>query len=164
MPMLPKSISDFIIAMAMSGRNSREFHRVLNERNSHKFKKESVRVAIYRLGKRGYLKNSLHGWVITKKGANHTKQTGNYIYDYIPSPFTKDSVSKNVIAFDIPEIDRRKRLWLRNQLKIFHYKKLQQSLWRGPGPFPQEFLKHLAVLGIRDNVKIFSTIFGLICS
>jgi hypothetical protein len=32
---------------------------------------------------------------------------------------------------------------------------LQQSLWLGPGPLPQEFLKRLNELGIRENIKIF---------
>ena len=45
--------------------------------------------------------------------------------------------------------------WLRNQLKIFGYKMLQQSLWQGPGPLPIEFRKRLDDFGIKKNVKTF---------
>ena len=47
------------------------------------------------------------------------------------------------------------RRWLRNQIKIFGYKMLQQSLWLGPGPLPPAFLKRLEDLKIRKNVKTF---------
>jgi len=56
---------------------------------------------------------------------------------------------------DIPEQNRILRNWLRNQIKIFGYKMLQQSLWIGPSPLPPPFLKRLEDLNIRKNVKTF---------
>lgn len=32
---------------------------------------------------------------------------------------------------------------------------LQQSLWIGPGPLPEEFIKRLKDLKIKDCIKIF---------
>ena len=76
---------------------------------------------------------------------------------YITSPFNSKSQKNTIVSFDISEGDRKTRNWVRNQLKIFNYEMLQQSLWFGPGPLPREFLTRLTDLRIRKNVKIFNT-------
>jgi CRISPR-associated endonuclease Cas2 len=80
----------------------------------------------------------------------------NILFSYFLSPFNKNQQPNTIISFDIPEINRAKRNWLRNQIKIFGYTMLQQSLWIGPGPLPPDFLKRLNELGIRKNIKIIS--------
>jgi len=71
------------------------------------------------------------------------------------STFPENSPHSMIISFDIPEKDRTMRRWLRNQIKIFGYKMLQQSLWIGPGPLPSSFLERLENLKIRKNIKTF---------
>jgi DNA-binding transcriptional regulator PaaX len=146
------SIGDLLIATLCSARSTRRFHAIIREREFKRYKKESVQVALSRLHKNGYLSNSATGWSITPKGK---KYSSTRPLDYINSPFAKDSPSSMIISFDIPEKDRAKRHWLRNQIKIFGYKMLQQSLWIGPSPLPPLFLKHLGDLNIRKNVKTF---------
>ena len=147
------SIGDLLIATLGSARSTRRFYSIIREREFKRYKKESVRVGLSRLHKKGYLSNSSSGWFVTKKGKKYSKNAR--LLDYAESPFEKDSSDDTIIAFDIPEKNRVIRNWLRNQIKIFGYKMLQQSLWIGPGPLPSSFLKHLEDLNIRKNVKTF---------
>src|SRR3989344_3817724 len=148
------SIGDLLMATLGSARSTRRFYAIIREREFGRYKKESVRVGLSRLYAKGYLTNSASGWSITKKGKIHIKNIR--LLDYIKSPFEKNSHNNNtIIAFDIPEKNRIMRNWLRNQIKIFSYKMLQQSLWIGTGPLPYSFLKRLEDLDIRKNIKTF---------
>ncbi len=148
-----QSIGDLIIAQLLSCKSSRRFYKIIKERELARYKKESVRVSLSRLNKKGYVFNSSGSWGITTKGQKH------YLHaiknKYIRSPFKKEDEHNTILSFDIPENNRKTRNWLRNQLKIFGYKMFQQSLWLGPGPLPSNFLKKLTELKIRENIKIF---------
>ena len=150
------SIGDLLIATLCSARSTRRFYAILREREFQRYKKESVRVGLSRLHKKGYLTNSSSGWSMTKEGRKYFENLR--LLGYISSPFDKNSPDDIVIAFDIPEKNRIVRRWLRNQIKIFGYKMLQQSLWIGPGPLPSSFLKRLEDLNIRKNVKTFKIV------
>ena len=147
------SIGDLLVATLCSARSTRRFYAIIREREFKRYKKESVRVALSRLHKKGYLKNSATGWSITQNGKLYSKDT--HLLNYIESPFVKNLPSSIIISFDIPEKNRIVRRWLRNQIKIFGYKMLQQSLWMGPGPLPLSFMRRLEDLGIRKNIKTF---------
>jgi len=147
------SIGDLLIATLTSARNPLLFHKILRERQYKNYKERSVRVALSRLYKKGYLYKSKSGWIISEKGTTKGKQIK--LLSYIASPFNKNSPQNTLCAFDIPEESRFIRDWLRSQLKIFGYKMLQQSLWIGPGPLPSPFTERLEKLGIRKNVKTF---------
>ena len=144
---------DLLIATLGSGRSVRRFHEIISERKFNRHKKESIRVTLSRLHSKGYVNNSALGWSITKKGRKYSQNT--HLLGYITSPFAENLPSSMIISFDIPEKDRFMRHWLRNQIKIFGYKMLQQSLWIGPGPLPSSFLKRLEDLDIKKNIKIF---------
>src|SRR3989338_43100 len=148
-----ENLTDLLIATLTSGRNVRLFHKILHERKFGRYKKESVRVALSRLHKKGYVNNSNLGWSVTNKGKKYIG--GIRLLGYITSPFQKNPPVNTIISFDIPEQDRTFRNWLRNQIKIFGYKMLQQSLWIGPGPLPSLFLKRLEDLNIRKYIKTF---------
>ncbi len=143
-----------MIATLLSSRNTKTFYSILRKREFERFKKESISVSLSRLNKKGYLKKNENGWSLTQKGISRSKK--NYLTSYISSPFEENSPVNTIISFDIPGPHRSTRDWLRNQIKIFNYKMLQQSLWIGPGPFPPIFLKRLEELRIRKNIKIFS--------
>jgi len=151
---LRETIGDLLIAMLSSGRNPVEFRSILRKRELARYKKESIKVCLSRLKKKGYLLNSNLGWELSKNGKLYFENV--HLISYIPSPFNKKSPSDTIISFDIPGPDRKIRDWLRNQLKIFNYKMLQQSLWIGPGPLPNEFLERLNELKIRENIKLFN--------
>jgi len=150
------SISDLLLATLVSGRSVRRFRSILREREFRKLKQESIRVTLSRLHKKKYMNYSPSGWYLTKAGKYRAKNIG--LLRYLPSPFEKNSPHVTIVSFDIPELDRKIRNWLRNQIKIFGYEMLQQSLWIGPGPLPVTFLNRLKELSIRENVKIFSRV------
>ena len=152
-PTYGESIVDLLIATLASGRSVRAFHSILSERKFNRYRKDSVKVSLSRLHKQGYLKHLDLGWSLTKTGKRRAKE--NHLLSYIPSTFEKSCPDSMIVSFDIPEQSRVFRNWLRNQLKIFGYKMLQQSLWIGPSPLPLAFLKRLEDLGIRKNVKTF---------
>ena len=146
-----EGLTDLLFAMLESGRNSYRFRQILRERELKRYKGESIRVGLYRLKKKGYLDYRFEKWSLTQKGREYSSKSK--LSDYLPSPFKKENTDRIIIAFDIPEKERKKRNWLRNQIKIFGYKMLQQSLWIGPGPLPDDFLKRLKDLKIREKVK-----------
>ena len=149
-----EGIMDVLIATFTSSRNPRHFRSILRERKLVRYKKETVHTTLYRLRKKGYLKNSPSGWSATRKGKTWIKN--KELKKHLSSPFSKSSPKNTVIAFDIPVTKSGLRDWLRWQLKIFNYEMLQQSLWFGPGPLPLEFLRRLEDLNIRHHLKIFS--------
>jgi len=150
------TITDLLIATLGSARSTHKFYSIIRERGFQRYKKESVQVALYRLKKKGYTSHISGHWHLTKKGKHYARN--NELLSYIQSPFNNNTESITIVSFDIPESDRTLRRWLRNQIKIFGYKMLQQSLWIGPGPLPVSFLKRLKDLGIREKVKIFSKV------
>ncbi|MFA5791768.1 MAG: hypothetical protein WC884_01890 [Candidatus Paceibacterota bacterium] len=148
------SIGDLLLATLCSAKSTRRFYAIIREQEFKRYKKESVNVALSRLNKKGYLKNTNGNWSLTERGMLRNKEIN--LFSYIPSPFSEKSQASTIISFDIPGPKRTTRDWLRNQIKIFGYKMLQQSLWIGPGPLLPEFLKRLEELKIRKNIKIFS--------
>lgn len=151
---LEPTLGDLLIATLLSNRNTKTFYSILRKREFERFKRESISVALSRLKKNGYLEKNKDVWSLTQKGILRSKK--NYLTSYISSPFKENSPVNTIISFDIPGPHRSTRDWLRNQIKIFNYKMLQQSLWIGPGPLPLIFLKRLEELKIRKNIKIFS--------
>jgi DNA-binding transcriptional regulator PaaX len=147
------SLPDLLIATLASGRNLYLYKAILRERRLQRYKKENIGVALGRLSSRGLVQSSSKGWFLTNKGKDFRRSS--QLLDYFPSPFNDSSSPNTIIAFDIPEKRKHVRNWLRNQIKIFGYKMLQQSLWIGPGPLPEKFLKRLEDLKIRKNIKTF---------
>lgn len=93
----------------------------------------------------GVKKNTI--WCITKKGR---KRFGSFNLE-----LPKDDGQKRLVVFDIPEKERRKRGWLRVQLRVYGFKPLQKSVWLGTRPFSVKFLKEANDLGISDYIHIF---------
>lgn len=147
------TIGDLIIATLFSARSSKIFKDILRERRLKRYKKESVQVELYRLRDKGYLEFSGSELTLTNHGKRRAKNT--VLLDYFPSPFSIHASKNLIVSFDIPEKKRILRNWLRNQLKIFGYTMLQQSLWIGPGPLPSEFTERVGLLGLRKNIKTF---------
>ncbi len=60
-----------------------------------------------------------------------------------------------IVAFDIPEKERRKRDWLRSVLHNLGLKRVQKSMWLGKIKIPKELLKDIQTLGLVEFVEIF---------
>src|SRR3989338_6634975 len=103
------------------------------------------------LKKKGLIEREKGKWNITNLGAKIVKGT-----KFRPSELPeKDGVIRLVI-FDIPEKERKKRLWLRLELLACDYGLLQKSVWVGYCPLPKDFLDSLEYLNLRPYVQIFS--------
>ncbi len=148
------SFGDFIIAMLLSARSSRLYHKTLHERIRKNRSQKNIYTPLYRLKKAGYVTRKDDYWCLTELGRRKKTRMKRTIF--IVSPFPKDAPKKILLAFDIPEKYKRERRWLRGQLKIFGYKMIQKSLWQGPGPLPKEFLTETNRLKIDKYFKLFS--------
>jgi DNA-binding transcriptional regulator PaaX len=147
------SLKDFLIAFLSSAKNTRRFHQILKERALKNYKVSTIRNTLSRLHRSGLVSNNRSEWNITPKGSEYYNK--QKLFQKFESPFTKNNTPNTLVAFDIPEIYRMKRQWLRGQLKIYGYTMVQQSLWYGPGPIPKECLDKFRELEIKKNIKIF---------
>jgi DNA-binding transcriptional regulator PaaX len=124
--------------------------RLLVEKRE-KSEKKAFAQSLYRLKQQGFIKDSNDHVTLNYK---------KYLQKYGTATFfEKEKSTKGVIVmFDIPEEKKDIRDWLRRQLKIWDFKMIQRSVWFGKGALTQDFRNHLKLLGIKDNVKIFSAI------
>ncbi|MDP3974772.1 MAG: CRISPR-associated endonuclease Cas2 [Candidatus Jorgensenbacteria bacterium] len=60
-----------------------------------------------------------------------------------------------IVAFDIPERERRKRNWLREALRNAGFTAVQKSVWMGKVKIPVELLDDIRRLRLADFVEIF---------
>lgn len=100
-------------------------------------------------------------WSITKRGIKKlnlirlkNKQAGKMPTLKIIPLHQKDFLK--VIAFDIPERDKKKRNWLRLNLINLGFEKLQKSVWVGDEKLPEDFFRHLRELKLIPCVHIFA--------
>ena len=66
-----------------------------------------------------------------------------------------DGVLK-IVIFDIPEKERKKRLWLCAALRNLNFTMLQKSVWVGKTKLPDEFIHNLNELHMISFVEIFA--------
>jgi len=108
----------------------------------------------------GYLKRK--GLVEKKKGKNSNcsswRLTGTGKEKMIlmgrPYEAKKDGV-RRIVIFDIPETQRKKREWLREELRRFNFEMIQKSVWIGESALPGDFIEDLRYLGLLDFVNIY---------
>lgn len=99
-------------------------------------------------------------WTITKKGIEklvradkRERRPGGILLRQYPQHPTGGLV---IIAFDIPEVQRQKRKWLRENLIALNLAMLQKSVWAGNVKIPEEFIQDLRAQDLLPYVHIFS--------
>jgi len=94
---------------------------------------------------------------ITKKGREKFLFLKKQNKDFLPEIlYQKEEGSKFIIIiFDIPEIDKRKRNWLRAVLRNLEFKMIQKSVWMGKIKIPKDFLSDLHEINLVNCVEIF---------
>jgi len=106
-----------------------------------------------KLKREGLVENQKGKVALTKKGERYLRNKNFFrIKKYSPSP----SNSVNLVIFDIPEKERKKRYWIRETLRGLDYRYLQKSVWVGKNKIPEDFLHDLAKMNLHDHVEIFS--------
>jgi len=131
---------------------ARMWREILGLDKSYKFSKQTFHSTLQRLQKQKLIARSDVGWRITDLGRKLILKI-----NYSPRPVLppEDGVAR-LIIFDVPERDRRKRLWLRIELANYGYRMLQKSVWLGRRPLPQDFFGALEDLSLRKFVHIIS--------
>ncbi|MEK9194294.1 MAG: CRISPR-associated endonuclease Cas2 [Patescibacteria group bacterium] len=142
--------------------------KIRTEKATANFHKELEREAkikyntlIYKLKRDGLvvksLRNGLKIFTITMKGKNKLEALKTKIKKQLPSPKyeKKETTNPIIVAFDIPEKERRKRNWLRDVLKNLGFRIIQKSVWAGKVKIPKRFLEDLKKLRLIDFVEIF---------
>ena len=113
---------------------------------------QTLRITLSRLKKKGLVENQNGIWKISEAGQKFVEKA---LRNKRMRNNPKDVKRNMIIAFDIPETLRKKRHWLRSELVALHFKQLQRSVWFGPSPLPQEFIKALGVCNILQFMKFF---------
>jgi DNA-binding transcriptional regulator PaaX len=123
-------------------------------RKEQKAREKVINVTLWRLRKNGMIETMGDNWFLTKLGRTKTKKK-DLLKDHPSYPKVKVSDDKIIISFDIPESHRRYRNWLRIELTHLNFKIMQKSVWLGPSPLPQEFIKALQDRNLIPFIKFF---------
>ncbi len=94
---------------------------------------------------------------ITKKGKERLHILKNKEANKLPSKSYKKIKNDNliIVMFDIPESEKRKRVWLRLALIGLGFKMVQKSVWMAKVKIPKDFLRDLTDIRIINFVEVF---------
>lgn len=159
------SIVEAILKIFLSGKadSYREMRRQLFYPTLPRYskpipKKEVIASTIWRLKNQGLIKIEGKRYLITEKGKQYLKIITKRIFNLPDHGGYHKAVSDDkslIVIFDIPEKQKKKRHWLRIELKILNFEPLQKSVWVGHGPLPKQFIDKLVNIGIFDYIHIF---------
>ena len=153
---------------ASSGRMRSEFNKIESEKTKRRLNKTKIIESRHRfysmmnkLEKDGLIvklgKQSGKNFKLTSKGTQKIKQLKKRLKTVLPDPDYSRQNHRNfvIVIFDIPEADRRKRVWLRSALCNLNFRILQKSVWIGKVKIPKEFINDLKELRMINYVEIF---------
>lgn len=120
--------------------------------------RQTFSTMLYVLKKQGFIAEDKKTLKITLSGRNKLKK----IIERRASPLPPTSVYPiekvnvwTIVAFDIPEKERRKRRWISAALMRLKFKRVQQSLWMGKTKIPIDFLNDVRDLNLVSCLEIF---------
>ena len=87
----------------------------------------------------------------TEKGKKELERLYFERVDYHGTP----SLKYTIVVFDVPQIEQKKRRWIRDALRNMGFVMVQRSVWIGKIKIPKEFLDDLSKLRLLDFVHIF---------
>ena len=101
-------------------------------------------------------KSSYRFWKITKRGSGQAASLSKY---QAYQKFKADNRTRRpntIITFDVPELQRKKRDYLRLELAMMGYVPIQKSVWIGHSPLPKEFFCYVRELQLARHLHIFT--------
>lgn len=107
-----------------------------------KIKEAAIRQNLWRLQKMGFVKKTGNKYNLTKSGWDIAR----IIMGKRKTLSGKWDEKYRVVIFDIPEEKNKIRDWLRQELYLINYHKLQESVFIGKRPLPPDLIK-----GIKEN-------------
>jgi len=145
------SVSRFEYLMRQK-RRAREKNELLQE------KRRKFTRFMYELKRAGLVakieKEGRHYLARTKKGSERLEEArfGRADYEEIPS------LTYTVVAFDVPQVEKRKRDWIREALGNMGFVPLQKSVWIGKVKVPEDFIEDVFRRDMGGYVHIFEAI------
>lgn len=134
-------------------------HKIFKKTDFSYKEKQNFYSLLSYLQKQGIIKkNDKRGrfWKITTKGKEKLKTLKEKINIFPLRKYKIENENKfKIIIFDIPEKEKLKRNWLRNQLLIIGFKMLQKSVWISRNKLPKEFFEDLKELNLLQYIHIF---------
>jgi len=118
------------------------------------YKRNSINSALSRLKKKQYITFEGSCLKLSEGGKRYIARRKARL-QLFKSPFNKESSRNLLVIFDIPEVRKAEREWFRFHLKKFDYTMIQRSVWVGPSPLPEEFVKYLKYIKLFDCIKTF---------
>jgi len=108
-----------------------------------KIKAPTLRAQLCRMRKLGLVIRGDYGWKITKAGVERVV------------PKERRPKPDLIVIFDIPEKDRGLRDWLRRCLVDLDFFPIQQSVWFGPSPLPDQLIRDFSEKNIEKCIRYF---------
>ncbi len=118
-------------------------------------KEKVLKTTLSRLKKCGLVENKNKIWKITEIGKNYLKEKISSKIPHFGHSKVKNTKNNMIVIFDIPEIRKKQRNWLRGDLMALGFTQLQKSVWFGPAPLPKEFIKYLNDTNLLHYLKFF---------
>lgn len=160
--------SDLIIAFLNSGYGAsyfkldRELDKLQRKREINELKKEERHRfynLLYKLSREGLIARTKEDkWEVRKKGIEKFEALKSRSNTNLPD--RKYKLQRNteitIVAFDIPEIYRSKRDWLRKIISSLGFSKIQKSVWIGKAKLPEQLIEDLHKANILPYLEIFT--------
>lgn len=114
-----------------------------------KIKETTIKQSLWRLRKQGFVEKKREKYFLTKAG----KLVMEYVMKKRKAVNVKWDGKYRVVIFDIPEKERKTRNWLRQELYLLNYQKLQESVFIGKHSLPSDLIKDLKEKKIGNYVN-----------
>jgi len=134
----------------------------LHQREEVQHRRQRYYLMILYLKRDGLIEEQINqgarSFILTLKGRQRVRELRTKSKTILPLPIYNFKASSNIviIAFDIPEKQSRKRVWLRSALKNMRFTMIQRSVWLGKVKIPKEFMTDLHHLQMTAFVEVFS--------
>ncbi len=123
-------LGDFIIAMLLSGRSSKTFYQIQNQRKWNREKRMAMNKSFNNLKKNNYLKVEKNKVILTNLGERLLKQ--NEIINKLSEKRKKWDGKWRMVSFDIPNDLNQIRYTLRKILVSSGFLQIQKSVYIYP--------------------------------
>lgn len=114
-------------------------NKIKKTRKIREFKEMNIRQSLWRLKRMGFVRQEGKKYFLTEAG----KRLADYILQRKKALDKKWDGKYRVVVFDIPEKQSGARDWLRSELYLLNYKKLQKSVFIGKNPLPGDLIKEI---------------------
>ena len=118
---------------------------------------QAFRSALSRLKKQGIVESAGWGlWRMTAKGKTLVKNNAEKRKAYERTRMASQEKKDTIVIFDVPELRRTLRDYLRSELVALGYEQLQKSVWIGGGPLPEAFMGFVKEKKLTETMHIFT--------